>query len=210
MIFDTRLLRYVLAVADELHFGRAAAKLYVSQPALSEAIRAVERELGVELFNRSSRHVELTEAGKIFVAQARLLLEQAERSIELVRGTARAEAGILRLGYSPFINLDWLYALRTRILLRVGDQPMIEFISSQTAQQHEMLLRGQLQAGIVLAPLNDPALTVHVLFREPFFVAVARSHRFATSDEITLAQLSGEAVNSLSRQLNTAQYDQFF
>lgn len=117
---------------------------------------------------------------------------------------------MLRVGYSPFIDLDWLQLLRSRIAQTTDDQPRVEFVSSQTPQQHEMLIRGQLQAGIVLAPLDDPALTVHVLFREPFFVALARGHRFASLDEITLPQLRGEAVISLPREFNPPLYDRFF
>lgn len=210
MLLDSRLLRYVITLTEELHFGRAAAKLYVSQPALSEAIRGLERELGVELFNRASRHVEVTEAGKIFVAQARVLLEQAERSIALVRGVARGETGLLRVGYSPFIDLDWLQMVRSRLAHNPDIQPRVEFVSSQTAQQHQMLIQGQLQAGIVLAPIEDPALTVHGLFREPFLVAIARGHPFEGLDEITLAQLRGEEVISLPRHFNPPLYDRFF
>lgn len=209
LVLDTRLLRYVVVLAEELHFGRAAARLYVSQPALSEAIRGLERELQAELFNRASRHVELTEAGRIFAAQARLLLEQAERSVALVRGIARGETGLLRVGYSPFVDLRWLQSLRALTMNDRYHESNIEFVSSQTVQQFQMLIQGQLEAGIVLAPLEDAAITVQVLFREPLLVALPRHHMVTQQKEITLADLRGEPIISLPRQFNPPFFDRF-
>src|SRR5712675_786486 len=96
-----RLLRYFLAVAEELHFGRAAARLYISQPSLSNQIQKLEQSVGTRLFVRTSRHVELTVAGRAFVDEARLVLAAMERAVERVRLAGAGLAGTVRLGYAP-------------------------------------------------------------------------------------------------------------
>src|SRR6516225_9151263 len=102
MILNERVLKVVITLADELHFGNAAESLHVSQPALSGTIKNVEDHLGVRLFSRTSRSVNLTDAGKIFVTEARRLIREGERVVGLVRDTADVE-GPLLVGYAPTI-----------------------------------------------------------------------------------------------------------
>src|SRR5918998_4441595 len=101
MTLDPRLLRPFVALADELHFGRAAERLHVTQPALSQQIARLERQLGVRLFERTRAHVELTEAGADMLAPARAAVEAAAAAAEIALTHARGEAGELRLGLSP-------------------------------------------------------------------------------------------------------------
>src|SRR6476619_5858937 len=101
MDLEPRLLRYFLAVAEELHFGRAAARLYISQPSLSNQIRKLERTLGTELFVRSSRQVELTAAGRALLEEAPLALAALERAADRTRLAGEGTAGTVRLGYAP-------------------------------------------------------------------------------------------------------------
>ncbi|MCW2963068.1 MAG: LysR family transcriptional regulator, partial [Actinomycetia bacterium] len=95
------MLRYFLAVAEELHFGRAAAGLYISQPSLSNQIQKLERSLGTALFARTSRQVQLTDAGRAFLEEARLVLAAMDRAAERARLAGAGVAGTVRLGYAP-------------------------------------------------------------------------------------------------------------
>jgi DNA-binding transcriptional LysR family regulator len=159
---DPRLLRYFVAVAQELHFGRAAAKLHVSQPALSEAIKRREAELGVPLFVRGSRRVELSEAGQVLLSQTPAILGQLERTVVLVRGTTQRSESHLRIGYSPFVDLTHVWAIRAR-LNRMAPAAAIEFVSGRTTEQVPLLLKGEIAAGILVGPVDDPALTTEVV-----------------------------------------------
>src|SRR5262245_19066332 len=100
---DLRHVRYFVAVAEELHFSRAATRVHVAQPALSRQIRALEDELGVRLFERDRRRVALTTAGAAFLDEARFLLERVERAVEVARRADRGELGSLRIGYVPAV-----------------------------------------------------------------------------------------------------------
>ena len=102
---EFRQLRYVVAVAEELHFTRAAERLYLTQSALTRQIAQLENNLGVRLFNRDTRHVELTAAGKVFVEEARRILESAHRAVALAQGTDRQDHGEIRIAYSPLVDL---------------------------------------------------------------------------------------------------------
>src|SRR5215510_9053027 len=98
---ELRHLRYFVAVAEELHFGRAAARLHIVQPALSRQIRALEEEMGLTLFERDRRRVALTPAGSVFLNEARVLLGHVNRAVEAARRAARGELGSLRISYVP-------------------------------------------------------------------------------------------------------------
>src|SRR5882757_7775546 len=125
---EPRLLRYFLAVADELHFGRAAARLYISQPALSNQIRKLEHTLGTDLFVRSSRKVELTPAGRALLEEAPLALDGLERAAERARLAGAGVAGTVRLGYAPMAGYETLGAILTAAQ---SDSPNVTVLASE-------------------------------------------------------------------------------
>ncbi len=207
MDIEPRLLRYFLAVARELHFGRAAAALYVSQPALSEGLKRLETDLGVSLFTRRSRRVELTEAGQAMLAQAPAILQQVERAIAAVRDAGYNEAKHLRIGYSPFIDLVSVWRLRTR--LQEDASLKAEFMSAKTVDQIESLLRGELLAGLVIGPIANPGLRSTSIHREPFLIGLPEAHPLASRKSVTLNDVRNESLVWLPRSFHPWFYDRF-
>lgn len=175
---DLRQLRAFLAVADELHFGRAAAALHIAQPALSQQIRRTERDLGVDLFVRTSRSVQLTPAGRVLQGRARSLLAQARRDLDEVVLVGRGEAGRLDVGFVvsalPLGPIERVQAFRQRHpLVRV------ELTEGYTSRLLARIVRGELDLAIVRDPDPDDAVRTVPFRSERFVAAVPRDHRFA-------------------------------
>src|SRR5579863_9967311 len=162
MELEPRLLRYFLAVAGELNFGRAAKRVHIEQPALSVAIKGLEEDLGVRLLERDKRHVALTEAGKVFAKEARAIIAQSQRAIALVRGVAYKSSSIFQVGYCPFIDLELFIPIRSEFHLLEADQ-RVEFRSVLTKDQILPLLEGKLDAGLLILPMMEPELQFEVL-----------------------------------------------
>lgn len=209
MLLDERILRFIVTLGEELHFGRAAAKLYVSQPALSATVRSLERELGVELFQRNSRHVELTDAGRVLVDEARILMARAERAVALVRESGSIVSAPLRVGYSPLVNLPWLCSLVTRTKSELDFTSKIEFVSVECADAVRQLVAGKLHAAIIMGHVYDPELHCEILFTEQLAVAMSPKHPLAGLQNITFEHLRGEPIIWVRRDLNPFLYDNF-
>lgn len=195
---DLRHLRYFLAVADEMHFGRAAARLGISQPPLSQQIRALEEELGVRLFDRTSRRVRLTRAGESFLPQARQTLEQAERAVQAARRAQLGEIGHLVLGMTasvPFVPKvsSALYRFRET-------HPGVELTLQEMARDEQLAAveKGLIDTAIVRGfecPALAPDLTATCLIEERMVLAVRENHPLATREASpTIADLRGEPL----------------
>ena len=160
---DLRHLRYFVAVAEELHFGRAAARLHIAQPALSQQIRRLEEELQASLLRRTKRHVELTEAGRIFVQEARATLAQAERAVRLAQRATRGEIGRLGVGLCTWIDTTYIpKAIRT-----FGErhpEVELELHSLASPEQLSALRDGRINVGFARSPMNCPDLMTRPLF----------------------------------------------
>ena len=190
MSADPRLLRPFVTLADELHFGRAAERLHVTQPALSQQIARLERQLGVRLFERTRTQVELTEAGTAMVAPARTAVDAADAAEDVARSHAAGEGGELRLGLSPGTHYVAQALLaefaRRRPNVRVrARQDSSGVLAEQVADGRLELALGFCTApvdGVVCEPLRD----------EPAVVAVAGDHPLAARDHVALADLAGE------------------
>src|SRR5689334_18381712 len=147
MDLEPRLLRYFLAVAEELHFGRAAARLHISQPSLSAQIQKLERNLGTPLFVRTSRHVEITAAGRAFVDEARAVLAAIEQAVERARLAGAGLAGTVRLGYAPPASFETLPALLATV---AHDSPSLTVLPSEhfSADAPARLVAGEIDVGL--------------------------------------------------------------
>ncbi len=188
-------IRYFVAVAEELHFTRAAQRLYIDQGALSVAVRRLEQELGVPLFRRSSRKVELTEHGHALLPRAQRLLAEAEAFNETVRLRRSQETGTLRVGLllGPFaaaemtpVILDSFRTARPEVELRVRVLGLHE--------QRNALFDGGLDVLIARPPLSVPEVTLTDLFTEPRAIELAPDHPLAELDEIPVEVLQGHTI----------------
>lgn len=189
---DLKLLRYFLAVAEELHFGRAAARLNMSQPPLSTHIKELEQQLGTLLFIRHSRSVTLTHAGKILMEESRRLLSSANQALARVEQIGRGEAGRIELGVIGTAMWGKMRPVMRRFL---KDNPNVEvlFRENMPAMQMTMLERRELDAGIWrMATEPSPGFTSLRLHESSFLVAMPEEHPLAELAAIPLAALRNE------------------
>lgn len=206
---ELRHLRYFVAVAEEAHFGRAAERLRIAQPPLSRQIRDLEREIGVPLFERVPRGVELTPAGRAFLPEARLTLAQAERAQRSAQRAAQGETGRLRVGFVEAathsgILPDVLSFFRAH-LPSVG----LSLFELDALRQAEAFQDGRIDIGILHSPPLDAArwLRVEPFYEEPVIVAVSKAHALAARARLTLSALAEESFVSFPRTVAPEMYD---
>jgi DNA-binding transcriptional LysR family regulator len=201
-----RLIRYFVAVAEELHFGRAARRLHITQPSLSRAIRELERTLGADLLTRTKRSVRLTEAGRALLHEAPHALEEVERACELARRVARGEAGELRLGFLPSANVQIVPAL-VRESRKVSPDLALRLHELFDDPQIEALSERRLDLGILRDPRPGEQLAFEPLLRERLSLAVAHDHRLASRRRVSYADLRDEGLIIWPRSLEPQTYD---
>ncbi|WP_107860936.1 hydrogen peroxide-inducible genes activator [Neisseria weaveri] len=186
-------LRYIVAVAQERHFGRAAQRCFVSQPTLSIAIKKLEEELAVSLFDRSSNEVLTTEAGERIIAQARRVLEEADRIRLLANEEQNELEGAFKLGLiftvAPYLLPKLIVSLRD-----TAPKMPLMLDENYTNTLTESLKRGDLDAIIVAEPYQEPGVVTTPLYDESFFVIVPKGHHFEELDAVTPACLAEEQV----------------
>ena len=153
---DFRQFSYFVTTADELHYARAAERLGVSQPALSQQIKALEKQLGVQLFTRANRRIELTEAGTAFLQEARATLEMADRSIRIAQDTARGEAGTIDIGYVGSVMYEMRFARLLKAYCQQHPQVRLTLHERAILPQIEAVRQRQLDIAIVREPLPQP------------------------------------------------------
>lgn len=187
---ELRHLRYFEAVAGELHFGRAARRLRVAQPALSQQVRALEDRLGVRLLERSRRHVALTPAGEVFLAETRAVLGRAAAAEEAARAAHAGTRGTLRLGAITSFRSDRLHAVLQDFRRRF---PAVElqFTDRTPAGLERALLDRQVDVAFLRPPLRDPSLGVAVVEQAEWMVVLPEAHPLAKRAAVTWRQLAG-------------------
>jgi len=201
-------LRYFVAVAERLHFGRAAESLHISQPPLSRAIRALEQRLGVPLFARSRRRVELTAEGARFLEEARRIIAQLERSVLELRGIASGEQGRLRIGFVSLADYGVLPGL-LKGFKTVRPGVTLALREMLSPEQAAALGAGELDFGLLLPPVDGAADLEHlVVQRERFVAALPARHRLAReSGPLAVGELAGEPFVMVPREIAPGLYD---
>jgi LysR family transcriptional regulator, hydrogen peroxide-inducible genes activator len=190
---NLRDLRYLVALADHKHFGRAAEASFVSQPTLSTQLKKFEDELGVPLIERNPRNVFLTDVGQAVVARARVMLREADEIKNIARRAKDPESGMVKMGIFPTLGPYLLPHIVPSIVARF---PKLELILLE--EKTEVILKklsdGELDCGILALPVGDETLHVEPLFEEEFILAVPKAHPFAKKKKATLADLSQEQL----------------
>lgn len=190
---NLRDLRYLVALADHRHFGRAAAACFVSQPTLSTQIRKLEEELGVALVERAPRKVMLTPTGLLVAERARRIVGDVEQMKEVARRSQDPEAGVVRLGIFPTLGPYLLPHVVPAIRRRF---PQLELLL--TEEKSDLLLArlrdGRLDAALLALPVHDEQMHAEPLFEEPFVLAVPDQHPLATHHTMTLDALADQRL----------------
>jgi DNA-binding transcriptional LysR family regulator len=205
---ELRHLQYFVAVAEELHFGRAAQRLNMAQPPLSQQIRHLEEELGVQLFQRTRRHVELTDAGQAFLQEARLTLAQAEHAVKIARQAGRGEIGRLTIGFVGSATYEALPNIIRNFQVRY---PNVQLILREltTTQQVRALHDKRIHIGLLRPPINDDdTLVLEPLIKEPIILALPENHPLSRQSSLTVEALAHEHFILFPRHLGPGLYDQ--
>jgi len=203
---DLKQLRYFVAVAEELHFGRAAKRLFISQPALSFDIRKFEEQLGVQLLARTSKTVSLTNAGQVLLGEARRLLLQASEAERITVRSAHGLAGRLRIG---FVNSMLYRGLSSAVRRFESDHPDVEIVLKEmnTNEQVQAIQRMQIDMGYAHWG-NFPAEVVSTpIFSEPFLCCLPATHRLARRRKIDLRDLAQEPFILFPRAVSPHYHD---
>ena len=190
---STRKLRYFVAVAEELHFSRAAARLFVAQQALSKQTKELEDAIGVQLLRRTTRSVELTQAGEVFLRAAREALELLDSGVDAARRAGRGEVGTLRLGFIAGAALELTAPLLEEFNLR---NPRIELEMREYpfGDTSAGLTEGWSEVAFLRLPVAVPDLEFEVLFTEPLVAALPKNHRLAGHRTLTAEDMVKETL----------------
>lgn len=186
-------LRYIVAVARERHFGRAAEACFVSQPTLSVAVKKLEEELGVALFERGPGEVSVTPAGQKIVEQAQRVLEEAARIREIAAAGRDPLAGPLRLGAIYTIG-PYLLPKLIPILRRTAPSMQLHIQENFTHNLAEALRRGEVDVILIALPFDAPGIATRAVYDEPFLVAVPKGHAWQDRKRISSEELANESL----------------
>lgn len=210
-MLDLRQLRYFVAVADTLSFTRAAQQLHISQPPLSQQIRALEKLLGVRLFDRNRRRVALSEAGRAFLLEARKTLQQAETARRTAERAAAGQIGRLRLAYPGSVAFHPTLPESVLRFTRAYPEVQLELHEMFTVEQFAALLEETIDVGFVRAPPRDAPtrrrVRFEVLDQEPLLLAVPANHRLANRARVRFRDVTGESFVAQPRRYSVTVHD---
>jgi DNA-binding transcriptional LysR family regulator len=197
------LLRYFAVLAEELHFGRAAERLAITQPPLSSGVKALEEELGVKLFERTSKHVALTPAGHAYLAEVRVVLDRVARAGEAARAVAAGLQGRMDIG-------SMVYRDMPRIVRAFGQRAPgidVHLREMSSSEQIEALLHRQLHAGFINTSAVPPRLACRLLAADHFVCCLPDDHALACEPSVPLAALAQETFVMFARDVAPANHD---
>ncbi|AGV68101.1 LysR family transcriptional regulator [Pseudomonas aeruginosa] len=207
---ELRHLRYFIAVAEELHFGRAAERLGISQPPLSQQIQALEEEIGARLFERTNRRVELTDAGRLFLDESRQVLAQVDKAVLLAHRAHLGELGELKIGFTSSAPFTSTIPSSIHAFRKAYPDVHLDLQEMSSRQVLKALLEESLQVGVI-RPLALPDAVHWVeLFREPLVAVLRADHPLAAGSEdgLAIAALAEEPFVFFPRSYGTGLYDQ--
>jgi len=202
---ELRHVRYFLAVAEYRNFRRAAEQLHIAQPPLSRQIRQLEEDLGVTLFARSKRRVELTKAGQAFLEEARKLIVQAGHAAQAARHAQKGESGVVRVGVASGLG-----AAVSKVVFQHREHwPTVEVECKDifSTQQNEALKNGEIDVGFLRPPVDQLHLDCCRLFEEEFVVVLPKTHRLAKRRNLKLQDVADEPLIIFDRNFSTGLYD---
>lgn len=189
--FDLRHLRAFLAVAEALHFKRAAEALCITQPALSRLIKGLEEDVGSTLFSRTTRQVELTDAGKLFLAESRKAITHLERGIHLAQRASEGDIGHIAVAYNDF-SINGVLPRILDIFKEKYPDISIELVYMPSHEQHKAIQDHDIDVGFLIGPLELEGVSTHRSARERIVVALPRRHPLAERNSVRLAELANE------------------
>ncbi len=203
---ELRNLASFVAVAEQLSFVRAAERLHLSQPALSAQIQKLEEEIGVQLLFRNKRTVKLTDAGRVFLLEARATLARAQQAVERVQKADRGEIGRLRIGFVSSAALAIVPAIAVAFR-RQFPEVTLDLMNLRTSSQLKSLVNKHIDVGFLRLPVAHDELDITVIHREPFVVVLPSEHALAKKKQIRLADLRSERFVAYGRRWAPGFYD---
>lgn len=204
---ELRHLRYFVAVAEERHFGRAALRLHMAQPPLSQQIRQLEGRLGTQLFARTTRRVELTPAGELLLERARRILADVEGTAVDVQRAKRGEVGRLAVGFTGSAMYELLPLIAISLRSQLPDLQLELHGEMLTPAQVEGLLDGTLDAGLLRPPVRSGGLDMHIIRREPLVVALPSGHPRSADRSVEIDALSREPFITYPSEYRSVVHD---
>ncbi|MBG4726687.1 LysR family transcriptional regulator [Pseudomonas aeruginosa] len=207
---ELRHLRYFIAVAEELHFGRAAERLGISQPPLSQQIQALEEEIGARLFERTNRRVELTDAGRLFLDESRQVLAQVDKAVLLARRAHLGELGELKIGFTSSAPFTSTIPSSIHAFRKAYPDVHLDLQEMSSRQVLKALLEESLQVGVIRPLALPDAVHWGEWFREPLGAVLRADHPLAAGSEdgLAIAALAEEPFVFFPRSYGTGLYDQ--
>ncbi len=204
---ELRQLKYFVAVAEERNFGRAAKRLHMSQPPLSTQIKGLEEELGVKLFDRSTRRVELTDSGRTLLVRAREILGAVEEAGAEARGAELGERGQLEIGFVSSATLSLLPPALRLFRERYGGVEL-DLRELASVEQLEALYEGEIRVGLVRLPLQAPGIQLEPVLAEPLVVALPVGHPLESHETISLEEVAELPLIFFQRRLEPGSHEQ--
>ncbi len=206
---ELRYLRYFVAVAEELSFTRAAARLNMAQPPLSQQIRKLEARLGVTLLRRTKRRVELTEAGRVFLHQSYQAIQSIEQGVALAQRADRGEIGRLAIGILVYLSYTLIPPILREFRSKYPEVHVeLRFITNTL--QIAALQSGQVDACFVRPPIDNPDIASKLISREPFVLAMPATHPLASRKAVSIKQLKDDPFIMYARELGPTFYGSLY
>lgn len=201
---ELRHIRYFLALAEELNFSRAAEKLHIAQPPLSRQIRELEEEIGARLFHRTNRHVELTNAGKVFLSKAHQILDQVEQACISTRLSSTGREGEFRVGFSGIVHDFMPFLQQYRAL-----HPQVGIILNQmnSSAQIEALLENRIDFGLPTIPVKSNKIVVQPFKKVKMMAVLPEKHRLADKPSVSIHDLADEPFIMTSKSAGSIYYE---